>query len=158
MAHVSIYANPEVLIVQPCTELRRQRFNLEETAHFLAPTAAEHEIGFALLDALSRYKALAPEEIGKFFDLATVEKDYERWVTDLRERFGIKSRKALFQGMKHCSVDADEQTICVRPTKHKKLEAWGGTGMNGEDYGRVGRNASPAEIGRAVLAGLERCQ
>lgn len=157
MAKAAIYANPDFILVQACAGLRRFRTNPEKSPFLLAPNATNSEIGQAVLSALDNYKQLAEKEIGTFFDLENVERDYTNWVTNLVEKFKYKNRKALFQSMKHCTVNRENGTITFQPTRHEKLEAWSGTGIKREDFVAIQASDSLEEVGKAATTAMERC-
>lgn len=158
MSFSTIYANPELLLIESCAGLRRFGANPQEKSYLLKPDASAAEVGLALLDTLARYRELSADEVGIFFDLANVEKRYEIWVDSLIEQFGYKSRKALFKSMKHCTVRTVATTITIQPTKHEKIEAWGGKGINEEDHVLIDINSPPEKIGEAVFTALKRCK
>ena len=158
MAYAHVYANQDFFLIQPCVGLRRVRSNPAEPSHVLLPEAAPQDIGASVQDALSKYRKLSEDEIPSFFDVVAVERDYAAWTGSMLKKFGYKTRRAMFRRMRHCLVQVKASELSIQPTKHEKLEAWGGTGMNGEDVVVIEEGAAAEAIGRAVLMALERCQ
>jgi hypothetical protein len=70
---------------------------------------------------------------------------------------GYKTKTALFQNMKLCSITLSKGTIKIDPTIHEKLEAWGRNKGDGIEDVLVPANSSASEIGAALRLGFSRC-
>lgn len=75
----------------------------------------------------------------------------------LMEKYGYKTKRALFKDMKNCSIHCINDLIIISPTHHEKLESWSGKGINESDNVVISVNESPAEIGAALRLALSRC-
>jgi len=137
--------------------------------HLLSPDASDKRMGDALLDALlhSRFVVSSPRE-GFIFppeveydaELNIPEKVAERyklWVEEMMQRYGYKTKRALFKGMRRCSVEVDENTLTILPSHHEKLEAWSGDGISKDDYVVLAAKSSAEEIGAALRLAFSRC-
>jgi hypothetical protein len=91
------------------------------------------------------------------YDYKKVGERYAAWVKALMERYGYKTKRAMFKNMEHCGVTLSEGVIRIVPMRHVKPEAWEGLGK--DDAGRVELPAasSPAEIGAALRLAFSRC-
>jgi hypothetical protein len=90
------------------------------------------------------------------FDLERIERDYAAWTQRLMSRGGFKTKKALFKEMKLCHLEVRGGDIRIVPTRHEKLEGWGGLGRP-ELTLTVPFGTEAGEIGAGVKEGLERC-
>ncbi len=117
----------------------------------------EITLGKTILAALSNSRTLSLEECGDFFDLDKGKANYENWVERLIEKYKFNSRKALFKDMKNCSIMCTKGQITINPTRHEKLEAWGGKGIKDSDHVVLPADSPPAKIGEALRLAFSRC-
>lgn len=47
--------------------------------------------------------------------------------------------------------------MTIRPSRHEKLEGWGGTGIGGSDHVVISANSTPEQIGFALRLAFSRC-
>jgi hypothetical protein len=73
------------------------------------------------------------------------------------QRYGYKTKRALFKNMKSCSVEVDDGMMTIQPWHHEKLEGWSGNGISKEDYVVIPANSTPGEIGEALRLAFSRC-
>jgi len=150
----AIYANGESICVQTCSGFRRSVADPGGGLFFLPGRPEVSELGNALNSALARSRMLAPEELGRFFDVAAVKARYEEWVATYMQKYGYASRRALFKDMKHCSVESAGGVVRFSPTVHEELEAW--SGIEGEFT--VPEPVSDQDLGQAAFRALEVCK
>lgn len=125
---------------------------------FLSPSSAGDELGKSILEALAVSRMINPKEMPEFFDFrGRVATQYNEWVADTMMRFGYKTKRALFKGMKSCSVDEVDGVITIHPSHHEKLEAWSGKGITEEDYVVIFSNLPLNEVGMALRLAFSRC-
>ena len=125
--------------------------------HLLSPDVSDHELGAAVLDALSASRFLSLAEAYELFDIGAVEQRYSDWVTALMRRFGYQTRGALFKNMSRCGVESYEGKIKIRPSHHEKLESWTGDGIQASDQVVLPEKSSPEEVGSALRLAFSRC-
>lgn len=137
--------------------------------HLLVPDASDEVLGTAVLDAMahSRFVLPAPRtdvwihpEVEFDMELYDYKKSIERyaaWTKALMERYGYKTKRALFKEMKSCSIESKNGVIDIRPKHHEKLEGWSGEGITEEDHIKLAANSSAAEIGAALRLAFSRC-
>ncbi len=114
-------------------------------------------LGSHVIKELSSSRTLSLEECGVFFDLDKENLNYEKWVQELIGKYGYESRRELFKDMKHCSVMCSKGLITISPSRHEKLEAWGGTGIKDADHVIIPADSTPTEIGAALRLAFSRC-
>ena len=73
------------------------------------------------------------------------------------ERYGYKTKRALFKDMKKCSIESNRGQITIRPSYHEKLEAWSGKGVSESDYVIIPSGSSPSDVGAALRLAFSRC-
>ena len=151
------YATNEFISVNTCSGLRSSARDPEGKEIFFPLDVSDEQLGAGILEALSASRFLSPDEVGSFFDLAVTEKYYENWVELLTEKFGYKSRRDVFKDMKHCMIDRVDGVITIKPTNHEKLEAWGGKGIDKNDYENLDAAASEADLGKALKSCFAKC-
>ncbi|WP_145582778.1 contact-dependent growth inhibition system immunity protein [Yersinia thracica] len=156
---VSVYSTKEFLSVETYSGLGRVRRDPLFPSHLLPPDADDKSIGEAVLIALSNSRTLTSlEERVAFFDLETGKEQYAAWIAMLMQKYGYKTKRALFKDMKNCSIHCLNDVITISPTRHEKLEAWSGTGLTESDDVVISVNSVPAEIGAALRLALSRCK
>ncbi|MFV8797157.1 contact-dependent growth inhibition system immunity protein [Yersinia sp. LJYL362] len=154
----SCFCNNNFLNINTDSGLGLMRIDPLFPPHLLPPDADDKSIGEAVFIALSNSRTLSLEEYSDFFNLEKSQEQYAAWVAMLMEKYGYKTKRALFKGMKNCSIHCINGVITILPTRHEKLEAWGGTGRGGNDKVILSVNSSPAEIGAALRLALSRCK
>ncbi|HEN3565422.1 TPA: CdiI family contact-dependent growth inhibition immunity protein [Yersinia enterocolitica] len=126
--------------------------------NLLPPDTDDQTIGEAVLIALSNSRTLSLEESADFFDLEKGKEQYAAWIAMLMERYGYKTKRALFKDMKRCSIHCLNDVITISPSRHEKLEAWSGRGIKESDHVVIPADSIPEEIGAALRLALSRCK
>jgi len=73
------------------------------------------------------------------------------------ERYGYRTRRALFKDMEYCGIFRKDEKIVFWPLIHKKLELWSRLKSDGIEDVIVPANGSPSEIGAALRLAFDRC-
>lgn len=133
---------------------------------FLSVDVDDITLGKAVQDALAKSRwVLGIPRLGSVYhpyvefdsDLYDYKKSaehYVAWVSMLMERYGYKTKRALFKGMMSCSIDKKQGFIKVWPSHHVKTEAWEGTDA---EPVVLPDTATAEEIGAALRLGFSRC-
>ncbi|CNL51483.1 contact-dependent growth inhibition system immunity protein [Yersinia mollaretii] len=153
----SVYSTNEFLSIETDSGLGRVRGDPLFPPHLLRPDTDDKIIGNIILKALLDSRTLSLEEYGDFFNLEKGKEQYAAWIAMLMEKYGYKTKRALFKDMKNCSIHCINDLIIISPTHHEKLESWSGKGINESDNVVISVNESPAEIGAALRLALSRC-
>lgn len=74
----------------------------------------------------------------------------------LMDRYGYKTKRALFKDMKHSIIHLTHGEITISPMRHEKLEAWEGLELSENVIITV--DNSPSEIGEGLRLALTRCK
>ena len=72
---------------------------------------------------------------------------------DLKRRAGVKTNKALYNGVGSVAVTLQDGKIELHPLRHRGRGAW--EGIKGHEPVRLADSASSAELGEAVAAAIE---
>ncbi len=124
----------------------------------LSINVSNEELGQAALLALSKSRKIAESEIATFFDRDNVSKRYDNWVANLMDKYGYKTKRALFKNMMRCSLEIRDGFLTISPMYHEKLEAWSGDGFTEIDNVVLPVNSSQEEIGAGLRLAFSRCR
>jgi len=136
---------------------------------FLKPDASDEAIGLAVRDALtkSRWVLGAPREGSTYpagvefdsdlYDYQLNIERYAEWTKALLDRYGYKTKRALFKDMENCSIETTGGIMKIIPKRHVKLEQWEGLGPNDAGAVEIPADSTPAEIGAALRLAFTRC-
>ena len=132
--------------------------------NLLPADASDITLGEAVLDALAHSRWVLPARRegssypeGVEFDMAICDfkVNYPAWVNSLMERYGYKTKQALFKGARHVSIERKNDALTFYPSHHAKLEMW--EGISEEARVIIPAVSAPEEIGRALRLALSRC-
>lgn len=120
------YRHPLFICIDTWSGYRSTAFDPQGVEHLLRPDDDESSLGLALNDALSksRFASLVEGNWGDFFKLERIQRDYALWVQRLMDRYGLKTKRALFKDLDYCSVDLVDGVIHIKPKCHVKMEGW----------------------------------
>ncbi|MFC5694170.1 contact-dependent growth inhibition system immunity protein [Pseudomonas sp. GCM10022186] len=161
--------NKEFICIETYSGYRMSQADHKGVTHLLAPDASDQAVGEALLDALSKSRFVLPEPRkdvwihpeatfdSELYDFDASEQRYKDWISQLMEKYDYKTKRALFKDMKNCSIELKEGSMTIRPSRHEKLEGWGGTGLGGSDYVIIPATSTPEEVGVALRLAFSRC-
>jgi len=125
--------------------------------HLLQLDVGDDVLGSSIIDALKRSRVLTREEYGVFFDYKKISEQHAFWIKALMDRYGYRTKRALFKNMKSCGILAEGDVIIISPSRHEKLEAWGREKGDGIEDVVIEANRSPSEIGAALRLAFSRC-
>ncbi|PWK43232.1 contact-dependent growth inhibition system immunity protein [Pseudomonas sp. OV226] len=161
--------NKEFIYVKTYSGYRSSRADPKGVEHYASPEITDQELGAAILDALAHSRFVLPEPRKDvwihpeatfdmdLYDYELTNQRYDKWVDSTLERYGYKTKRALFKDMRKCSIECQSGQITIRPSHHEKLEAWSGKGITEKDYVVISSNSSPREIGAALRLAFSRC-
>lgn len=161
----AVMCNADFICVDTCSGYRGgSHRDPKGVQHLLSPDACDLVLGEAVQDALAHSRWVLPARRegltfpeGVEFDISVghFKVNYPAWVSALMERYGYKTKRALFKGMQSVSIESKNGVLTFTPSHHAKLEAWEGVG---EDANVVISAAStPQETGVALRLALSRC-
>jgi len=154
----SCYYTSEFLLIETQSGLGMVAADPLFPSHLLLPDANNQSIGEVILQALSDSRTLTVEECEAFFDLEKAKKQYAVWIAMLMEKYGYKTKRAMFKDMKNCGIHCVNGVITISPTRHEKLEGWGRTKGDGIEDVVLPVESTPAEIGAGLRLALSRCK
>ena len=154
----SASCNGDFILLETMSGYRRVKVDPSAPKHLLPMDADEAALGQALLDALKNSRQIEFSHVGAFFDLATVEAEYEQRNKALMAQFGYKTKRALFKNMMKVSIDRDGDKIVLVPMRHHDLEGWGREKDDGIEDVVIPAGSAPAELGAALRLAFTRCE
>lgn len=169
-AWASVKVNADFICIDTYSGYRSSQLDPLGVQHLSSSDASDLKLGEMVKDALSHSRFVLPAprtdvwihpEVTfdlELYDYKYTAERYDKWVKNLILQYGYKTKRALFKDMKSCDVCCANGEITISPTRHEKLEVWGGTGLKGIDNVIVPANSSPAEIGAGLRLALSRCK
>lgn len=163
----SVYANTDFILIETNSGYRGSVRDFRGVQHFLKSAASDWELGEAILDAMShsRFVLSVPrkdvwqhpdvEFDQELYDYVKTQERHKAWKADLMRRYGYKTQRALFKGMKHCFVERNNGLITIQPWHHEKLEAW--SGLEIDENVILSADSSVDQIGAALRLAFSRC-
>jgi len=128
-------------------------------SRLLLPDVDDKSLGEEVLQALSDSRTLTElVDRVEFFNLEKGKEKHAVWIATLMEKYGYKTKRALFKNMKKCGIHLVKNIITIRPSFHEKLEAWSGNRIDESDYVVLPVDSSPEEIGAGIRLALSRCK
>jgi hypothetical protein len=134
--------------------------------NLLPPDASAVALGEAVQDALAhsrwvlparREGSTYPEGVDFDMSVSDYKVNYPAWIKALMERYGYKTKRALFTGMKRVSIENKNGVLTFTPWHHAKLEGWVGLGDGGDAKVVIPATSAAEEIGAALRLALSRC-
>lgn len=151
------YCTNKFLLIETQSGLGRTSSDPLFPPHLLLPDADDQCTGEAILQALSDSRTLDDlEDRVVFFDLKKGKEKYANWVAMLMDKYGYKTKRALFKDMNHCIIHYVNDVITISPMRHEKLEAW--EGLDQSENIILSLDNPPAEIGAGLRLALSRCK
>ncbi|MDE1497342.1 CdiI family contact-dependent growth inhibition immunity protein [Xenorhabdus bovienii] len=127
-----------------------------ETLYFPEDTT-DKALGNAVKQALSKSRLVDPED-DDFFHRDMIEARSKKWVAEVMEKWGYKTKRALFKNMNKCFIQQLEGKLTITPEAHEKLETWGVKGMSDDCNIILADNVTDEELGKAIKEAFTRCK
>ncbi len=137
--------------------------------NFVALDAVDAMVGEAVLDALTQSRWVLPvrkidskypDDVEFDLDLYDYKQSaerYEIWIKMLMERYGYKTKRALFKDLQNCQISVKDGIMKIVPLRHTKLEQWEGLGSNNAGAVEIPTDSTTEEIGAALRLAFARC-
>lgn len=154
----NVFATQAFLSVETYSGLGMTGMDPLFPSHLLSPDANDQSIGEKILQSLSDSRTLTVKECETFFDLGKGKEQYAAWIAMLMEKYGYKTKRALFKNMKKCGIHLVNGIITISPSRHEKLEGWGRTKGDGIEDVVLSVDNSSTEIGAGLRLALSRCK
>jgi hypothetical protein len=123
--------------------------------YVLAPDARDDVLGEAIRSALAESRFLSLDEANVLRSMA--DSRYEEWVRSLMDRYGYRTKQALFKNMQSCSIVISGDELVLSPSHHDKLDSWSRAKDDGIEDVTIPSDSSTTEIGAALRLAFGRC-
>ncbi len=151
-------ATPTLVTVGTRSGYRGTALDLAGAQYAFRHEVSDQELGAAVLECLAHSRFLdTPELQDELFHPDAAARSYAAWIERLMRFGGYKTKRALFKDMLSCSIEQEDGTITIRPSRHEKLEAWSAEGFTDADNVVIRADAPPGEIGSALREAFRRC-
>lgn len=154
----SCYCTEKFILIETESGLGRTAVDPLFPPHLLPPDVDDKKIGETILKALGDSRLLTNQkDRAVVFNLENGEKQYKAWLTNLINKYGYRSRRALFTDMKNCSIQIADGMLTITPMHHESLEGWEATNLGDADKVNLSVGSTPLEIGAGLRLALSRC-
>lgn len=152
-----ILVHNKFILIEAYSGFRRASADPQGEQIYLSPDASPAQIGAALIEALNASRLFTsdndPQETPESLDGR-----YEAWIADVKARYRLRSRRALFVPMRLVGANYYYGRLHLRPTRHVKPELWTETSKDGAGWVVIPYPDVPQIVGDAVLLALSRCR
>ena len=151
------YENQDFINISTFSGCGIQALDPDGANILLSKNASNEELGQAALLALSKSRKIKESEY-IYFDNNNISQRYNNWVANLMDKYGYKTKRALFKKMMQCSIEIRDGVLTISPSIHEKLEGWGGDDFTESNKVILPINSSPEEIGAGLRLAFSRCR
>ena len=124
---------------------------------YLPPNPEPAILGAGIREAIAKSRKPDWREYNQKFSHDQNKIRYEEWVANVMMRYGYKTRRAMFKGMKSCGIEHFSGVTVLRPSRHYTLEGWDGEGIPQSHRIGVRDESDDRTLGEAALLTLSRC-
>ena len=139
--------------------------------NYSPPEVDDLTLGNMVLDALKHSRFVLPEPDHRkgiwvhpdatydadLYDYKKAEDRYSDWVKSVMKSYGYKTKRAMFNKMKNCSISLAGGVLKITPYRHIKLEMWEGREKDGIEDVIIPGDSTPEEIGAALRLAFSQC-
>jgi hypothetical protein len=146
----SAVCNQDFILLETFSGYRRKLRDVTVPGNFLDPSVSDAALGTAVIRALAASRQIPPEEFGTFFDVRAGAEHEKRWVSDLKGRFGYKTKRELFRNLMSVSVSLRDDRIEFMPFRQDGVGCWIRTNDDGIQDVVIDANSEPSDVGKAL--------
>jgi hypothetical protein len=122
----------------------------------LAPSAAEEELGRALLETLKRSRFMWPPDPA-FGEAERYVRCFRNWQAETMRRYGYKTKREFYKNMDWCIAKRSEGKIIIEPHKRGgRPEHW--EDLPSEKDVVIPETNDAATVGAALMMAFDRCE
>ncbi|MBL0318928.1 MAG: CdiI family contact-dependent growth inhibition immunity protein [Alphaproteobacteria bacterium] len=153
-----VYANERFCSIKTYSGMGLIMGDFRGKEYILLPDASEEELGQAILGALSYSRVVNRKADPELWDTEAAKIRAQKWIVGLMQRFGYKTRAAMFRKMKSCDIVMKSGMIEISPSRRERNgNLFSGEGIQKSDYIYLPDTSTPAEIGAGLKLALSRC-
>ena len=153
-----VYKNERFYSIQTYSGYGLMCGDFRAKEHVLLADASDQALGHAIWDALSQSRIVQPKDDPELWDNDLAKQRVQVWNKQMMQRFGYKTRGAMFRHLKNCGISLRDGMIQIRPSKRERSgNLYSGTGLGGADYVYIPETSTEAEIGASLRLALSRC-
>lgn len=152
---VMALANEKFICLVPQSGYRIAMVEPTATERLLVPDTPDSVLGEAIQSAIAESRFLNLEEAKAL--RSTVDSRYAEWVRSLMDRYGYRTKQALFKKMKSCSIVVSGDEFVLSPSHHDKLDSWSRSKGDGIEDVIIPSGSSMVDVGAALRLALSRC-
>ena len=126
-------------------------------SQYLLPDAEDQSLGHTLRAVLSKSKRVSIDEFQIIFRSGIIEKTESEREKYVMERYGYKTKKAMYKNSDTCNIAAYENHIEIQPTHQDSLQTWTVKKDMGLHPLEIPNLATDAELGAALRQAFALC-
>jgi hypothetical protein len=123
---------------------------------YLVPDVDDAILGATLRQCLQKSRHIEMSEFQRMFKAGLFNQLDEERNQAAMQKYGYKTKRAMYKNMDNCSVDLVDGKIKIQPMHHKSLDGYSAT-KDGPEPLVVDVSISNAELGAALREGFKRC-
>ncbi len=150
-----IHRTDRFISVEPQSGYRRTLPEDEGYVIYLAPDAADEELGRALLECLGKSRFIWPRDEPEFFKADRIMQCYQNWHKDFMRRYGYKTKREAYKTMEWCRATRSEGKISIEPHERLEPEQW--KWLSPDRNVVIPATTDTAAAGAALRLALDRC-
>lgn len=151
-----VYLNEDFFEIITCSRGMLGYAEPSAPPHYLAPDVDNATIGATLRTALAASKRVSVEEFQKIFASGVIQQLGEEREKVAMQKYGYKTKRAMYKNMDNCSVDVVDGKIKIQPMHHKTIDGYSAT-KDGPPPLVVDALVSDAELGATLREGFKSC-
>ena len=152
---VTAKINERFICLVPQSGYRLAMAEPTASERLFVPDTPDDVLGEAIQSALAESRFLTLEEAKVMREVAD-SRDAE-WARSLMDRYGYKTKQALFKNMKSSSIVVSGDELVLSPSHHDRLDSWSRTKDDGIEDVIIPSKSSYSEIGAALRIAFSRC-
>lgn len=152
------YSNQDFILVETSSGWGRYTADPNGLEIYLRPDASDNELGQAVLNALSKSRAVINDL--ELMDWRKIEVRYREWVARVMKSYSYKTKRAMFKDMMSCRIELNpiRDRLDLVPLIHRNLEGWGRESNDDIENVTISATSTSPEIGFALRQAFSRCQ
>ncbi|TDG02328.1 DUF1436 family protein [Paraburkholderia guartelaensis] len=154
-SRVTAKSNEKFICLVPQSGYRLAMAEPMAAEYVFAPDTHDDVLGEAVRSALAESRFLSLDEANVL--RLTADSRYVEWVRSLTDRYGYRSKQALFKNMRSCSIVITGSELVLSPSHHDKLDSWSRAKGDGIEDVTLPFDSPPIDIGAALRLAFSRC-
>lgn len=124
---------------------------------YLNPDTDNELLGKSVRYAMQQSKVVGFDEFQKIFHSGVIEKREAEWEAFAMQKYGYKTRRAMYSSYATCVVSSDGEQIEIQPTSRKSMDSFTASKDTGPHALYFSFSITDEEFGIALREAFENC-